>query len=142
MKKGVLKNYTKFTRKHLYPSVFFNNFVGLRPATLFKKTLWHRFFPVTFVKFLRTPFWLKTSGRLLLDLHKVKVARENWVLKKRLKFCKLFLCCKLHHEKTFFIMEKRNSVFFLIFTMKLFSAEPSYLNTHSTLNFARAVLYF
>ena len=32
---------------------------------------------------------------------------------------KLFLLCELHHEKTFFfIMEERNGVFFLIFTMR------------------------
>ena len=29
---------------------------GLTPATLLKKSLWHRCFPVNFVKFLRTPF--------------------------------------------------------------------------------------
>ena len=28
----------------------------LRPANLLKKRLWHRCFPVSFVKFLRTPF--------------------------------------------------------------------------------------
>ena len=27
---------------------------GLRPATLLKKSLWHRYFPVNFAKFLRT----------------------------------------------------------------------------------------
>ena len=39
---------------------------GLRPATLLKKRLWHRCFPVNFVKFLRTPFLQNASGRLLL----------------------------------------------------------------------------
>ena len=39
---------------------------GLEPATLLKKRLWHRCFPVNFVKFLRTPFLKSTSGRLLL----------------------------------------------------------------------------
>ena len=34
---------------------FFHKVAGLRPATLFKKRLWHRCFPVNFVKFLRTP---------------------------------------------------------------------------------------
>ena len=29
----------------------------LRPATLFKKRLWHRRFPINFMKFLRTPFY-------------------------------------------------------------------------------------
>ena len=33
---------------------------------LLKKRLWHRFFPVNFVKFLRAPFLQNTSGRLLL----------------------------------------------------------------------------
>ena len=39
----------------------------LRPATLLKKRLWHRSFPVNFAKFLRTPFLQNTSGRLLLQ---------------------------------------------------------------------------
>ena len=41
---------------------------GLRPATLLKKILCHRCFPVNFAKFLRTPFLQNTSGRLLLDI--------------------------------------------------------------------------
>ena len=39
----------------------------IRPATLFKMRLWYRCFPVNFSKFLRTPFWQKASGRLLLN---------------------------------------------------------------------------
>ena len=65
MKKGVLGNLTKFTGKHLSQSLFFNKIVGLRPAILLNKRLWHRCFPVNFVKFLRTPFLQSTSGRLL-----------------------------------------------------------------------------
>ena len=30
------------------------------PATLLKKGLWHRCFPVNFTKFLRTPFFYRT----------------------------------------------------------------------------------
>ena len=30
-KKGVLKNFTKFTGKHLYQSLFFNKVAGLKP---------------------------------------------------------------------------------------------------------------
>ena len=37
MKKGVLKNFTKFTGKYLCQSLFFNK--GLKPATLLKKRL-------------------------------------------------------------------------------------------------------
>ena len=54
--KGVFRNFTKFTGKHLCQSLFFNKVAGLRPATLIKKSLWHKRFSVNFVKFLRTPF--------------------------------------------------------------------------------------
>ena len=64
--KGVLRNFVKFTGKHLCQSLFFNKVAGVRPATLLKKRLWHRCFPVNFAKFLRTPFLQNTSGRLLL----------------------------------------------------------------------------
>ena len=51
-------------------SLFFNKVAGLRPArpaTLLKKRLWHRWFPVNFAKFLRIPFltedlWTTASG--------------------------------------------------------------------------------
>ena len=54
-KKGVLRNFIKYTGKHLCKSLFFNEVSGLRPATLLKTRLLHRCFPVNFVKFLRTP---------------------------------------------------------------------------------------
>ena len=54
-KKGVLKNFAKFTGKHLCQSLFFNK----RPATLLKKRLWHRCFPVNFAKFFRTHFFIE-----------------------------------------------------------------------------------
>ena len=66
-KKGVLRNFTKFTGKHLCQSLFFNKVAGLRPATLLKKKLWHRCFPVNFVKFLRTPFIIEHLWWLLLE---------------------------------------------------------------------------
>ena len=62
VRKGVLRNFTKFTSKNLCQSLFFNKVVGLRPATLFKKRLQHRCFPVNLVKFLRTSFLQNTSG--------------------------------------------------------------------------------
>ena len=69
VKKSVLRNFEKFTGKHLCQSIFFNKVAGLSPrlspATLLKKRLWHRCFPVNFAKFLRTPFLQNTSRRLL-----------------------------------------------------------------------------
>ena len=56
-KKDVLKNFAKFTGKHLCQSLFFNKSTGLRPETLLKMRLWHRCFLVNFAKFLRTTFY-------------------------------------------------------------------------------------
>ena len=64
--KGVLKNFTRFTRKHLCQSLFFNKVAGLRYVTLLKKRLWHRCFPVNFVKRLRTPILKNFCERLVL----------------------------------------------------------------------------
>ena len=64
IKKGVLKNFAKFTGKQLCQS-FFNNVAGSRPPTLLKKRLWHRCFPVNFAKFISKHFLQNTSGRLL-----------------------------------------------------------------------------
>ena len=36
-KKGDLENFAKFTEKHLYQSLFFNNVAGLRPCSLKKE---------------------------------------------------------------------------------------------------------
>ena len=49
-KEGVLRNFLE----------------GRRPATLWKKRLWHRTFPVNFAKILRTPFLLEHHRWLLL----------------------------------------------------------------------------
>ena len=57
IKKGVLRNFAKFTGKHLCQRLFFK-----KTATLLKKSLWHRCFLVNFEKFLRTPFLQNTSG--------------------------------------------------------------------------------
>ena len=40
--------------------------LGLRPATLLKKRLWHRCFPMNFVRFLRKPFLTEHLQWLLL----------------------------------------------------------------------------
>ena len=57
--KDVLEIFVKFTGKCRCEN-------SLRPATLLKKRLQHRFFTVNFVKFLRTPFLHNTSRRLHL----------------------------------------------------------------------------
>ena len=46
-KKAVLRNFAKFTGKHLCQSLFLNKVLG------------HRCFPVNFAKFLRTAFFIE-----------------------------------------------------------------------------------
>ena len=71
-KKGVLRNFPKFTGKHLCQSLF------LRPATLLKKKLYDRCFPVNFAKFLRAPFlpehlWWLLINKVIHKLTKIKL---------------------------------------------------------------------
>ena len=81
--KGVLRNFAKFTEKYLCQSLFFIkacNFIKketLRPATLLKKRLSHRCFPVNFAKCLWTPFLYNTSWRLLLLIIALTILIKN-----------------------------------------------------------------
>ena len=67
LKTGALKNFAKFTGKHLCQSLFFNKVGGLRPPVLLKNDS---------AKFLRTPILQNTSGRLPLEF-KNKDARKK-----------------------------------------------------------------
>ena len=71
MKKGIPRNFTKFTGKRLCQSLFLNKVVGLRPATLLKERLWHKGFSVNFAKFLRTPFLQNTTASVLYDVQRL-----------------------------------------------------------------------
>ena len=82
-RKGVLKNFEKFTEKRLCQSLFLNKFVDLRLATLLKNRLWQKCFPVNFAKFLRTHLLQNNSGRLLL---------LGWIFEERFLFRILNSC--------------------------------------------------
>ena len=56
-KKGVLRNFANFTRKHLSQSLFLNKVAGISPAQVFS---------CEFCKFLRTPFLTEHPRWLLL----------------------------------------------------------------------------
>ena len=56
-------------------SLLFNKVTGLRPATLLKKRLWPKCFPVNFVIFLRITFLQNSSRRLLFKT--VKTLRHS-----------------------------------------------------------------
>ena len=58
-KKSFLRNFTKFTGKHLCQSLFFNKVAGLRLANLLTKRAWYRCFAEDFAIFLRTTFFIE-----------------------------------------------------------------------------------
>ena len=68
VKKSFLRNFTKFTGKHLCQSLFFNKVAGIRPVTLLKKRLWHMCFLVNFMKLLKTLFLTEHLWWLLMSL--------------------------------------------------------------------------
>ena len=65
-KKGLLINFTEFTGKNRCQGLFLNKVADLRPATILRKRLWHRCFPMNFAKFVRTPFIIERLWWLLL----------------------------------------------------------------------------
>ena len=69
-RKVVLRNFAKFSGKYLCQSLFCNKVAGLRPATLLKKRLCYRRFPVNFTKFLRKLFFTEHLWWPLLQVSK------------------------------------------------------------------------
>ena len=59
----VLRHFTNFTEKLLWWSLFL-----IKLQALSKKRIWHRCFPVKFMKFLRTTFFAEELRWLLLKL--------------------------------------------------------------------------
>ena len=68
--KGNLRNFVKFTGKHLCQSLFLKKVAGLKPASLLIMRLWHKCFPVSFAKFLRTPFYRIPLGDCFWYIYK------------------------------------------------------------------------
>ena len=58
----------------------------LRPATLLKKKLWHRCFPMNFVKFRRTRFFTERLRLLLMKFIVLLVIASKIVNKQTNKF--------------------------------------------------------
>ena len=109
--KGVLRNFAKFTGKHLCQSLFFNKVVVLSPVSLLKKRLWQRCFPVNFVKFLRTHFLQKTSRRLLLFIHFFAISSVEVI--KRFVFEKVCFCFWEYNEfktKHLFLIKNSSTI--------------------------------
>ena len=127
--RGVLRNFTKFSGKHLCQ--------GLQScsATLLKKGLWYLCFPVNFPKFLRTSFLQNTSGRLLLiiaHLSKVDIDVDFFGFVKchlsenRKVACNMWMCNILNQQQVLFRI--LSNIYDGAFSGKLFTANLQGLN--------------
>ena len=74
IKKGAVGNFAKFTGKHQRQSLLFNKVEDLRPATLLKKWLWRRCFPVSFCQIFRNIFFTEHLQTTAFGYHSVSSA--------------------------------------------------------------------
>ena len=82
VKKGVLRNFAKFTGKHLCQRLFFDKVAGLRPATLLKKSL-AQVFSYEFCEISKNTFFtehLRTTASEYLSFESLNVSRKNSIL--------------------------------------------------------------
>ena len=97
VRKGVLRNFAKFTGKNLCHGLFVNKVVGLACNFIKKETL-AQVFSREFCKISQNTFLQNTSGRLLLNLikipHKLLSRKDNSIAVQRVlydfRFQKLF----------------------------------------------------
>ena len=90
-KKVVLRNFAKFTEKHLCQSLFF----------LLKKRLWHRCFPLNFAKFYRTS--PVAASVINLSLLLFILFAFNWKEQQfSIAFLRLLLCQRIRSKKIFY----------------------------------------
>ena len=128
--KDVYRNFAKFTGKHLCQTLFFNEVATLRPASLLKKRLWHKFFRVNFVKFLRIPFFIEHLWWLLLEFllaSLVPLLTQLLYLQKYLVISSLCMQ-KVGNDKIFYLpMIPRKHLFLfrrgLVFTKRTLATE-------------------
>ena len=57
---------------------FFNNIAVLKSATLLKKRLWHRCFPMNFAKISKNIFFMEHLWWLLLNIFSVWTTKITW----------------------------------------------------------------
>ena len=113
LRKSVLGNFANILGKHFCQSLFFNKVADLNPATLLKKRLLQRCFPVIFVKFLRTPFYRTPLGDCSgIEITRIKKRQKelsgDHIIAKRVSCFKMFwnfslnICfCKVEGHRNF-----------------------------------------
>ena len=100
-KRGVLKNFAKFTGKHMCRSCFLNKTAGFRPAILLQKSFRNRCFPLNFVRFLRSPIFYRTPQVAAIEMTSLRVIPLRIII----------LCCDRHYRPAvdLSLLEKKHS---------------------------------
>ena len=113
-KKGVLRNSTKMTGKHLCQSLFFNKVAGLRPANLLKETL-TQMFSCEFCVISKNTFLYRTPLVTPSDVNWHNNPAGNYMFKVNNR--KARTMCEICSELTIKIPERRHwrrSVIFIV----------------------------
>ena len=113
---GVLKNFAMFTGKTPVLESLFNKYAGLKACNFIKKRLQHRFFPVKFAKFLRTPFLTEHVRWLLLEIsHELSLycIWEQWMVSFRGTYWLCSVYFILLHVFCFFLFLSFLLIFFV-----------------------------
>ena len=103
--KNVFSEISQNSQENTCARVSFLIKLQARSATVLKKGLWHRCFPVNFAKFLRTPFLQNTLRRLLLKfLNSRETVSETNLLVNTFSLFTLYF-----KERIFYITKPYNS---------------------------------
>ena len=81
-KGSIKKTFAKFTGKQTYLVFFFDKVAGLQAATLLKKRLPYKCFPVKFTKFLGKPILRSTFRRLLLSIQRIPLKPNKEAIRR------------------------------------------------------------
>ena len=108
-RKRILRNFKKFTGKHLCQSFLFNKVAGLRTVTLLKNRFWYRCFPVNFSKFLKTPSITEHLRWLLLKTPVNQLIFREELIDLQLYYSRIFslevfkhMCFKHFKARTYY----------------------------------------
>ena len=103
MKKGVLRNSSKFTGKHLRQSLYFNKVEASGLQLYWKRDSGTGVFPVNFAKFLRTPLFAEHLWTTALEGWENRVLQKIEFFKTEFYFYSLSIKACLHRGCFFFV---------------------------------------
>ena len=128
--KNVFSKTSQNSLENTCPRVsFFNKVAYLRPATLLKKSLWDRCFPVHFAKFLRTPTFTETHTDqsilqvVLLCLKRKTTYKPSKAATAKKGFCSLYVIGTICFNECLFFIPWKTLLLIKVYRHSLFSTD-------------------